>query len=855
MSYAQNNSGDKILPEQQVVTRYTPAMKQYLSIKSQYQDCILLFRMGDFYEMFFEDAVVASKILDIALTTKDGTTPMAGFPYHAAESYISRLVKEGLKVAICEQLEDPSKAKGIVKRGVVRVITPGLVTELGFTSPEENNYIAVIRGYSVLWADITTGEINARTVKDEFELLDLISKISPKEILGEQNTFREYRFSRIDFPKSAEAETIIREYYVTDEARLSKSLSLPEDVKVLFSSLIRYIRENIKDIDILLEPPEMVFYERNIVIDKRTAHNIDLFETYEGKKGSILWVLDRAKTPMGKRKMKNVLLYPLCDLEKIQERLDAVEEIVEKKLWREIDLQGVSDMERLAVRLKRKIANPREVRSLCASVKKVMDIKRRLLSMRSRLMLNIGNSIPDVSGFVDLVERYIVEEPPIRPEDGAIKSSASEELERIRNMKNNSEIILREFEDNERKKSGIPIKIGYNQVFGYYIEVTKSYVNKVPPYYKRKQTLTQCERYTTDELERIGAQIESAVERERKLNAEIYQEFLEKTQPYVDLILEMARAVGYLDVLLCFGEVAHDYGWIRPTMSTEKILYIKNGRHPSLDILLSTESDERFVPNTLELEEENFMWIITGPNMAGKSVFLKQCATITLLAHVGSFVPAEEAKIGLVDRIFFRTGSSDDIARGRSTFFVEMEELSVILSNMTERSFVLLDEVGRGTSTFDGICIAWATAEYINKRKVRCLFATHFHELAFLEQELKGLRNMHFSAEKIGGNLVFVRRIRPGPAGRSWGIDVAKMAGIPDEIIKRAEKIFIALEEGKIGEVIRKITNMPLQLSIFNVHRSKSDPIRKELRRIDLNRITPIEAMRILEDLKKLAES
>ncbi|MDW8086729.1 MAG: DNA mismatch repair protein MutS [Candidatus Calescibacterium sp.] len=833
--------------------KQTPAIRQYLSIKSNYQDCILLFRMGDFYEMFFDDAVVASKILDIVLTTKDGTTPMAGFPHHAAESYISRLVKEGLKVAICEQLEDPSKAKGIVKRGVVRVITPGLITELGFVSPDENNFIAVIKGYSILWADITTGEIKAKIAKDDFEMSEILSKISPKEILSEQNIFPEYRFSKVVFPSVSESERIILEYY-REEDKISKTKALPDEIKIMLAVLIRYIKENIKDIEISIDPPE-VGEEKNLAIDTRTAQNIELLETYEGRKGSVLWAVDRTKTPMGKRKIKNLLMYPLYDIGKIKQRADAVEEIVEKKLWKDIDLSGISDIERFAVRLRRKIANPREVVSLKDSVRSALLLKHKLLQMKSELLKEIGRSIPDVFEFIDLAQRYIVDNPPIKPEDGAIKDGVSEELDKIRTIKNNSEKILKEFEEKEKRLTNLPLKIGYNQVFGYYIEVSKTHASKVPQHYIRKQTLTQYERFTTEELEKIGNEIENAAEKEKKLNIQIYQEFLEKCQIYVDQILELSRLIGYLDSLLSLGQVADEYNWTKPVITDEKVIYIKNGRHPSLEILLQKESDEKIIPNTLELDENEFMWIITGPNMAGKSVFLKQSAIITLLAHVGSFVPADEARIGITDRIFFRTGASDDIARGRSTFFVEMEELSVILKNMTDRSFVLLDEVGRGTSTFDGICIAWATAEYINRKNTRCLFATHFHELAFLEQNLKGIKNMHFSAEKIGGNLVFVRKIKPGPAGRSWGIDVAKMAGIPDEIIKKAEKIFVALEEGKIGEVIKKITNIPLQLSIFGSSKSQTDPLRKELRKLDLNKITPIEALKMLEDLKKIAEN
>jgi DNA mismatch repair protein MutS len=832
--------------EKEKEKKLTPAMKQYLEIKSEYPDCILLFRMGDFYELFYEDAIVASKVLDIVLTSRDKEIPMAGFPHHAIESYVIRLIKEGFKVAICEQLEDPSKAKGIVKRGVVRVITPGLVTELSFVSPEENNFIAVLKGNSVVWADITTGEVKAKIFKDEFELSEALKKISPKEILSDKNYFPEYKFSQVEFVSSDEAEIIIKEHY--GEADFISS----ESIKISLATLIKYIKENIKDIEIKLEKPDVEKEEDLMQIDSRTLENIEVFKTYEGKKGSLIWVLDKVRTPMGKRKLKNILLAPLKDKEKINERISAVEELISDKTWENLEISGISDVERLTIRVMRKIANPKEIISLKESAKKINEIKNYLKKFSSKVLKKIESEIPDLYEFIQIVEKYIVEPPPLKAQDGAIKKGVSEELDRIREIKENSEKILKEYEEKEKSRAGIPLKIGYNQVFGYYIEVTKTYANRVPEHFKRKQTLANVERFTTDELEKIGMEIETASEREKRLNEEIFSEFLEKIQIFTQNLLKASRSIGFLDVLIAFAQTAYEYDWVKPQIEDSKILYIKDGKHPALSILLK---EEKFIPNSVELNEDESMWIITGPNMAGKSVFLKQCALISFLAHIGSYVPAKEAKIGIMDRIFFRTGASDDIARGRSTFFVEMEELASILKNMTEKSFVLLDEVGRGTSTFDGVSIAWATAEYINKRKVRCLFATHFHELSFLEHNLKGIRNMHFSAERIGGNLVFIRKIKRGAAGRSWGIDVAKLAGIPQEIIEKAEKILLALEEGRIGDVIKKVSGMPLQLSIFSASQLKKDPLREELKRIDINSITPVEALSILSELKKMAEN
>jgi DNA mismatch repair protein MutS len=832
--------------EKEKEKKLTPAMKQYLEIKSEYPDCILLFRMGDFYELFYEDAIVASKVLDIVLTSRDKEIPMAGFPHHAIESYVIRLIKEGFKVAICEQLEDPSKAKGIVKRGVVRVITPGLVTELSFVSPEENNFIAVLKGNSVVWADITTGEVKAKIFKDEFELSEALKKISPKEILSDKNYFPEYKFSQVEFVSSDEAEIIIKEHY--GEADFISS----ESIKISLATLIKYIKENIKDIEIKLEKPDVEKEEDLMQIDSRTLENIEVFKTYEGKKGSLIWVLDKVRTPMGKRKLKNILLAPLKDKEKINERISAVEELISDKTWENLDISGISDVERLTIRVMRKIANPKEIISLKESAKKINEIKNYLKKFSSKVLKKIESEIPDLYEFIQIVEKYIVEPPPLKAQDGAIKKGVSEELDRIREIKENSEKILKEYEEKEKSRAGIPLKIGYNQVFGYYIEVTKTYANRVPEHFKRKQTLANVERFTTDELEKIGMEIETASEREKRLNEEIFSEFLEKIQIFTQNLLKASRSIGFLDVLIALAQTAYEYDWVKPQIEDSKILYIKDGKHPALSILLK---EEKFIPNSVELNEDESMWIITGPNMAGKSVFLKQCALISFLAHIGSYVPAKEAKIGIMDRIFFRTGASDDIARGRSTFFVEMEELASILKNMTEKSFVLLDEVGRGTSTFDGVSIAWATAEYINKRKVRCLFATHFHELSFLEHNLKGIRNMHFSAERIGGNLVFIRKIKRGAAGRSWGIDVAKLAGIPQEIIEKAEKILLALEEGRIGDVIKKVSGMPLQLSIFSASQLKKDPLREELKRIDINSITPVEALSILSELKKMAEN
>ncbi len=829
----------------------TPAMEQYLYIKAQYRDCILLFRIGDFYEMFYEDAVIASKVLNIALTSRDGNTPMAGFPYHAADNYIARLVKEGFKVAICEQLEEPSKSKKIVKRGVVRIITPGVITELSYISPEENNFICSIYKNSMVWADITTGEVKAGVFQDEFEMHEYLRKISPREVLSDTNLFPQYRFTKIEFPDENEAEKIIEE---NTEASEQKIKEMQPHIKICFAALISYIKENIKDISINLELPEIERKDGVMFIDFRTSENIELLSTYEGRKGSLLWALDRTKTPMGKRKLKDMILSPLTTPEKISERLDAVEELINKKAWEIIDLQSISDMERLTIRLMRKISNPREIISLKNSAKVVEEVKKRMESFESQLLRKIKMEIPDLEKFIEFCEKHIVEPPPLRASDGAIKKGVSQELDSLRELKENSQKILKEIEEKEKRETGIPLKIGYNQVFGYYIEISKTYMQKVPSHYKRKQTLANYERYITDELEKIGMEIETAEEREKKLNEELFSKFLmEAAERFGNSLLKSARAIAYLDVLLSFAESAYFNEWVKPIITEEKAIQIKDGRHPSIEIMLK-EKDEQFIPNSLELDENEKMWIITGPNMSGKSVFLKQSALITLMAHIGSFVPAKEAKIGIVDRIFFRTGTSDDIARGRSTFYVEMEELSSILNNMTERSFVLLDEVGRGTSTFDGICIAWATAEYILKRNVRCVFATHFHELSFLERNFDGVRNMHFSAEKIGGNLVFVRRIKRGAAGKSWGIDVARLAGIPQEIVEKAEKILIALEKGKLGDVIKKVADIPLQLSIFKTSKEQDDSIRRELKKIDINKITPVEAIAILAELKNMAE-
>lgn len=805
--------------------RVTPALRQYLTIKAQYPDTILFFRMGDFYEMFFDDAHVASRILNIALTTRDKATPMCGIPYHSASPYIKKLVDAGYKVAICEQVEDPKKARGLVRREVIRVITPGLLTELENLDPAEGNFILTCTDtpeYSVAYADISTGEFFVDSFDTEDDFLDEIGKISPKEVIASSKELADKLRKKLGVLTTCPA---------LSWKSTKLKLELPDSMSRCAGALVEYVRENIRDVEISLDAPRIPEHRSFMQIDPKTLKNLEVFETLSGRHGSLIWVVDRTKTPMGKRLLKRYLKNPLLSPDSISERLSAVEELINIDM--EGDLENIQDLERLAIRLRNRTITPKELLVLASSLKFLPTLK----DVRSKIL--VETKFDDFSGFISEVEKHI-------DKNGEIKPEVSDELLELVEIRRNTERFLREYEERERKATCIPLKIGYNKVFGYYIEVTKSYISKVPNRFKRKQTLVGAERFTTLELEELEAKIISADEKIKSLSEEIYRELLAKLSEWSSKILKCARDVARIDVLYSFAETAKRFGWVKPEVTDSFEIKIEDGRHPAVELTLK---DEKFVPNPTYITPSSRILIITGPNMSGKSTHLRQVALIVLLAQAGSFVPAKEAKIGAVDRIFVRAGATDDISRGRSTFFTEMEDASYILRSATERSLIILDEVGRGTATFDGISVAWAICEYIhNKLKARCLFATHFHELAYLEEILESFENWHFGAREWGNSVVFLRKLTRGASSRSYGVQVARLAGLPEEIISRAKRILADLEEGEIAKILKN-SKYSVQLSLFS-----KDKLKDRLKTIDINRITPMDALKILEELKGLAE-
>ena len=841
-------------------SKVTPAMKQYFEIKSKYPDSILLFRMGDFYEMFADDAQLAVKILDIALTSRDGVIPMCGVPHHSAHFYISKLIKAGHKVALCEQLEDASTAKGIVKRDVIRVITPGLITEIENLSPNENNFISVVcysPNYAMAYADVTTGDFFASSFNTEQELLDKINQIAPKEVITKD---KELEIKLKGIPTFVPDLT----WDITKAKRFVNSLVSPDsDDKELLETftdgeflaiyiLCIYVSENLKDINIKFTLPKREETNEYVFVDSRTLKNLEIFETHLGTEGSLFWLLDKTKTPMGKRTLRYILRTPLLSPEKIQERLEGVEELIAKKLYSKISsiISKISDIERLSIRLSRKIINPKELWVLKDSLKSIPQIREILSETSAKILTDIADNIYDFSDFISDIERTIKEEPPYKACEYSIKKGVSEELDSLYSLKEHADTLLYEFEKKEREKTGLSVRVGYNKVFGHFLDVPKGQASRVPDYFKRKQTLSNIERFTTDELEILSSKIETADERIRGLCEKIYGEFVAEKADQADRILKISKTIGFLDVLCSFAEVSEKNRYTKPRIDKSCITDIKKGRHPIVEVLLR---DERFVPNDTTLNENERTLIITGANMSGKSTLLRQVALIHLIAQCGCFVPADDAKIGIVDKIFFRTGASDDTTRGRSTFFAEMEETSFILKNATERSLVVLDEIGRGTSTYDGISIAWATAEYIHTGiKARCIFATHFHELSYLEDNYEGIKNWHFGAREWNNRVIFIRRIQRGAASRSYGVHVANLAGMPTEIVESAKRILFALEEGDIGRFVQKASG-PIQIGLFS-YMNRENRVSQEIRKIDIEKISPMEALQILYNLKKIDE-
>lgn len=859
--------------------KLSPMMKQYFAVKEKCKGFLLFFRLGDFYEMFFDDALLASRVLELTLTGRDcgldERAPMCGIPYHACEIYIKKLIDAGYKVAICEQLTDPKDAKGgIVERDIVRIVTPGTLTESNLLDESKNNYIAAVyaleKSCALCFADISTGEVhlfNKSSKNLESEIVNELVRFEPVEILFNEKfldlkSVQEFIRTKMnvsvqlldddEFDIKSRKEIVLKQFNVDDLDEISLHEDTPEADCVC--GLFGYIYETQKTL--VGRFTEIKRYNDNFFmeLDYTARRNLELTETMRSKekKGSLLWVLDHTNTSMGKRLLKSYIEQPLVKLAIITNRLDAVEQLCRKSVLRQQlsdALSKVYDIERLMTRIMYKTATPRDVKSLSLTALQLPEIKKILGEFSSKLLIELNSKIDTLEDISSLVERAIVDEPPITAkEGGVIKDGFNAELDNLRRIISGGKGIIDEIEQRERDRTGIKnLKIGYNRVFGYYIEVTKSYYDLVPDTYIRKQTLANCERFITDELKKYENEILGANEKVLSLEANIFAEVRDFIVEKITRVQETASAVAQLDVLCSFAYVSLKNEYTKPDIAIDGVIDIVDGRHPVVELMLK---DEIYVPNDTYLDmNSNRMQIITGPNMSGKSTYMRQVALITLMAQIGCFVPAKRAKITIVDKIFTRVGASDDLTAGQSTFMVEMSEVADILKNATKQSLVILDEVGRGTSTFDGISIATAVAEYIaNQRVLGCktLFATHYHELIKLEDQLDGVKNYSVAVKKIGEDIRFLRKIVQGGVDDSYGIEVAKLAGLPNKVLNRAKEILAEMEKEKAAEKNHRNDENDLQISFGSMNDAL---ILDRLRKTNADEFSGEEAKQFLKEL------
>ncbi len=810
-------------------SKLTPMMKQYYKIKEKYKDALLFFRVGDFYELFDEDAKIASKELGIVLTSRDKKTPMAGVPHHAVYPYIKRLIEKGYRVAICEQVEDPSKAKGLVRREVVRVITPGTLIEEELLTKENNYLLGIVEykgKYGLAFLDISTGEFFTTVVNSRDDVIAEVLKYNPVECIVPEE-FDEVLLDEIN--KSIKIVHRVENEKFSIENALSvlkqsipqfESLEIDEQSIMACGAVLSYVKDALllKSISLRLQKYSTRDY---MVLDSTTLRNLEIFRNLiDGtRRGTLIEVLDKTVTAMGSRLLKKWLQRPLLDINEIERRLDAVEELKEKSFLRHSIrdiLKDVYDLERIVSRINFKSANARDLIALKNSLRSVANLKR--FRFNSRKLYELISELDVLEDVCSLIDSAIVDNPPPTLKDGGIiKYGFNEELDRLKDIKEENERFIRSIEERERRRTGIEnLRVGYNTVIGYYIEIPKSKAKNVPDYYRRKQTLTNVERFTIPELEEREEKILACEEKIKKIEYEIFERIRDEISKHVERIKGSANKIAELDVLAALAEVATLYNYVRPKVNDGYAIVIRDGRHPTVE--LST----RFVPNDVILDRDSKILIITGPNMSGKSTYLRQVALITILAQIGSFVPASYAVIGIVDRIFTRIGSVDDITKGYSTFMVEMLEISRILKNATRRSLILLDEVGKSTSTRDGISLAWAIIEYIHNIDAKTLFATHYHELSVLENRLEGVKNYHFKIIEKDGEIEFDRKIKRGSSHESYGIKVAKTANLPDEVIIRAYEVLNEFKQDLDNEMISFL---------------------KQISEIDVVNITPIEAL------------
>lgn len=861
----------------------SPLMQQYLSIKEQNKDTIVLFRVGDFYEMFFDDAKLVSKELELTLTGKDcgleERAPMCGVPFHSAETYIGRLIAKGYKVAVCEQTENPSQAKGLVKREIVRVVTPGTVTESSMLDESSNNFICSIFSQKdktgISFCDISTGELYTTMIfndSQENAIKDELLKFNPTEILigGDVIEFKTLALFIKDKLSAcvtmlddedfsfADAEELILSHFKAqslEELNLKDCEQTVSSLGALMSYLMRTQKSGLGRIN------KFEFYneQQYIHLDFNTRRNLELTEPLNSKNKAacLLSVLDKTKTSMGKRLMRSRIEKPLVNIAKIVKRQNGVTELVDNLMMRSElrdSLSGVTDIQRSITRVVCGSANARELRSMCNAFRCLPSVKASVAEAQSGIVKEMYNDIDTLSDLAEMIDNAIVDEPPFSVrEGGMIREGFNQELDEIRNDMNNSSDIMAQIEANERERTGIPkLKIGYNRVFGYYIEVSNSYKDSVPDDYIRKQTLTGKERFITQELKDLEKRLLGAKDRLCELEFAVFDTVRNIIAESLERVNKTAAAIAELDFLASLAETAFNHNYCCPTISSNGIIKLTDSRHPVVENIIT---DTAFVPNDVFLDmSDNRVAIITGPNMAGKSTYMRQTALIVLMAQIGSYVPARSAEISIVDSIFTRIGASDDLSTGQSTFMVEMNEVAYILKNATKNSLLILDEIGRGTSTYDGMSIARAVLEYVADKKklgAKALFATHYHELTVLENTVRGVKNYNIAAIKRGDDITFLRRIIPGAADESYGVEVAGLAGLPDSVIQRAKKILADLESGKPQKSRKKIKQEEPQLTLT----PEETPLEKRIKSIDINTLTPMDSMNILFELIKMAKS
>ena len=891
--YALMSEFIRIEKEINVMAELTPMMQQYMKTKEEYPDCILFYRLGDFYEMFFEDALTVTKELEITLTGKscglEERAPMCGVPYHAADGYLNRLVQKGYKVAICEQVEDPKLAKGLVKREVVRIVTPGTNLDTQALDESKNNYLMCIvysgDRFGVSVVDVTTGEYLVTEVESLGKLMDEMYKFIPSEIICNEAFFMSgadlddmknrlgiaiYALDAWYFDDALCKQTLLEHFNVKSLEGLG---FFDYDSGVIASgAVLKYLEETQKNSLSHITKLTGYITGNYMILDSSTRRNLELTETLreKQKRGSLFWVLDKTKTAMGARMLRKYVEQPLIDEQQILKRLDAVEELKNNAIVREEIreyLGPVYDLERLVGKITYQSANPRDMIAFQTSLSMLPPIKYLLEDTRGELLSEIQNNLDPLEELCSLIKDAIMEEPPIAmKEGGIIKEGYNEEVDRLRKAKSEGKSWLAELETKEREKTGIKnLRIRYNKVFGYYLEVTNSFKNMVPDYYVRKQTLTNAERYIIPELKELEDTILGAEDKLCALEYELYCDVRNRIAAETVRIQETANAVAQLDVIASLALVAERNNYVRPKINTKGVIDIKDGRHPVVEKMIP---HDMFITNDTYLnDKKQRISIITGPNMAGKSTYMRQVALIVLMAQIGSFVPASSANIGLVDRIFTRVGASDDLASGQSTFMVEMNEVANILRNATNKSLLILDEIGRGTSTFDGLSIAWAVVEHISNSKLlgaKTLFATHYHELTELEGKIDNVNNYCIAVKEKGDDIVFLRKIVKGGADKSYGIQVAKLAGVPDTVINRAKEIVQELVNTDIaskvkdisvhaGETKKKTTKKLdevdlAQFSLFDT--VKDDDVLEELKNLDISHMTPMDAMNTLYQLQ-----